>query len=43
MWIEPRKDVTIGELERGIVISSGNDATVAIAEHVAGRSRRLRT
>ncbi|MEM1403664.1 MAG: D-alanyl-D-alanine carboxypeptidase family protein [Pseudomonadota bacterium] len=36
MWIEPRKPVTIGELERGIVISSGNDATVAVAEHIAG-------
>ena len=36
MWIEPRKPVTVGELERGIVISSGNDATVAIAEHIAG-------
>ena len=36
MWIEPGKRVTVGELEKGIVISSGNDATVAIAEHVAG-------
>ncbi len=36
MWIEPRKPVTIGQLERGVVISSGNDATVAIAEHIAG-------
>ncbi len=36
MWIEPGKDVTVAELERGIVISSGNDATVAIAEHIAG-------
>ena len=36
MWIEPGKPVTIGELERGVVISSGNDATVAIAEHIAG-------
>ncbi|HBO11891.1 MAG TPA: serine-type D-Ala-D-Ala carboxypeptidase [Halieaceae bacterium] len=36
MWIEPGKDVTIGELERGIVIASGNDATVAVAEHIAG-------
>jgi len=36
MWIEPGKDVTVQELERGIVISSGNDATVAIAEHIAG-------
>jgi len=36
MWIEPGKSVTVGELEKGIVISSGNDATVAIAEHIAG-------
>ena len=36
MWIEPGKPVTVAELERGIVISSGNDATVAIAEHIAG-------
>lgn len=36
MWIEPGKPVTVQELERGIVISSGNDATVAIAEHIAG-------
>ncbi len=36
MWIEPGKRVTVQELERGIVISSGNDATVAIAEHLAG-------
>ncbi|MEM8489244.1 MAG: D-alanyl-D-alanine carboxypeptidase family protein [Pseudomonadota bacterium] len=36
MWIEPRKPVTIAELEKGIVISSGNDATVAVAEHIAG-------
>ena len=36
MWIEPGKDVSITDLERGIVISSGNDATVAVAEHIAG-------
>jgi len=36
MWIEPGKPVTVAELERGIVISSGNDATVAISEHIAG-------
>ena len=36
MWIEPGKNVSIEDLERGIVISSGNDATVAVAEHVAG-------
>ena len=36
MWIEPGKPVSISDLERGIVISSGNDATVAVAEHLAG-------
>ncbi len=36
MWIEPGKDVAIADLERGIIISSGNDACVAVAEHVAG-------
>jgi len=36
MWIEPGKPVTVRELEQGIIISSGNDATVAIAEHIAG-------
>lgn len=36
MWIEPGKQVSVGELERGIIVSSGNDATVAIAEHIAG-------
>lgn len=36
MWIEPGMDVRVEDLERGIVISSGNDATVAIAEHIAG-------
>lgn len=39
MWIEPGKPVTVAELERGIVISSGNDATVAIAEHIAGSEK----
>ncbi|MDP5064389.1 MAG: D-alanyl-D-alanine carboxypeptidase [Haliea sp.] len=36
MWIEPGKDVSIRDLEHGIIISSGNDATVAVAEHLAG-------
>jgi D-alanyl-D-alanine carboxypeptidase (penicillin-binding protein 5/6) len=36
MWIEPGKDVSISDLQRGIIISSGNDATVAVAEHLAG-------
>ena len=36
MWIEPGKDVSIADLQRGIIISSGNDSTVAVAEHLAG-------
>ena len=36
MWIEPGMNVSIEDLQRGIIISSGNDATVAVAEHVAG-------
>ncbi|MEM9254912.1 MAG: D-alanyl-D-alanine carboxypeptidase family protein [Pseudomonadota bacterium] len=36
MWIEPGKDVSIADLELGIIVSSGNDATVAVAEHIAG-------
>ncbi len=36
MWIEPGMDVSINDLKRGIIISSGNDATVAVAEHLAG-------
>lgn len=36
MWIQPGKPVSIRDLEYGIIISSGNDATVAVAEHLAG-------
>ena len=36
MFIEPRKPVTVEELIRGMITQSGNDATVALAEAVAG-------
>jgi D-alanyl-D-alanine carboxypeptidase (penicillin-binding protein 5/6) len=36
MWIEVGKRVRLEDLHRGVVISSGNDASVAIAEHLAG-------
>ncbi len=36
MYIQPGVDVSVQDLEWGVVISSGNDATVALAEHVAG-------
>lgn len=36
MFIEVGKQVSVADLNRGIVISSGNDACVAMAEHIAG-------
>ena len=36
MYIKPGVDVSVQDLEWGVVISSGNDATVALAEHLAG-------
>lgn len=36
MFIEPRKVVTVEQLLKGIAIQSGNDASVALAEHIAG-------
>jgi D-alanyl-D-alanine carboxypeptidase (penicillin-binding protein 5/6) len=34
MFIEPRKPVTVDELVKGVIIQSGNDASVALAEAV---------
>jgi D-alanyl-D-alanine carboxypeptidase (penicillin-binding protein 5/6) len=36
MFIEPRKPVTAADLMRGMIVQSGNDATIALAEAVAG-------
>lgn len=36
MFIEVGNQVTIEELLKGMIIQSGNDASVALAEHVAG-------
>jgi D-alanyl-D-alanine carboxypeptidase (penicillin-binding protein 5/6) len=36
MFIEPRMEVTVEQLIMGMVIQSGNDASVALAEHLAG-------
>jgi len=36
MFIEPNKPVTVDELMRGMIVQSGNDACVALAEAVAG-------
>ena len=36
MFIEPRKPVTVDELIHGMVVQSGNDASIALAEAIAG-------
>jgi D-alanyl-D-alanine carboxypeptidase (penicillin-binding protein 5/6) len=36
MFIEPRRPVTADELIRGMIVQSGNDACIALAERVAG-------
>jgi D-alanyl-D-alanine carboxypeptidase (penicillin-binding protein 5/6) len=36
MFIEVNSQVSVEELLKGLIIQSGNDATVALAEHVAG-------
>jgi serine-type D-Ala-D-Ala carboxypeptidase (penicillin-binding protein 5/6) len=36
MFIEPGTPVTVEELLRGVIVVSGNDAAVALAEHAAG-------
>jgi D-alanyl-D-alanine carboxypeptidase (penicillin-binding protein 5/6) len=36
MFIEPNKPVTVAELIRGMIVQSGNDACIALAEAVAG-------
>jgi len=36
MFIEPSKVVTVDELIRGMIVQSGNDASIALAEAIAG-------
>ncbi|RZM78534.1 serine hydrolase [Pseudoalteromonas rubra] len=36
MFIEVGKQVSVEDLNRGVIIQSGNDACVALAEHIAG-------
>ena len=36
MFIEVDKEVSVEELLKGMIIQSGNDASVALAEHIAG-------
>ncbi len=36
MFVEVNKQVSVEDLLKGVIIQSGNDASVALAEHVAG-------
>lgn len=36
MFIDPKHPVTVGELIQGMIIQSGNDACIALAEAIAG-------
>ena len=41
MFIEPNKPVTVDELLHGMIIQSGNDASIALAEGVAGNEEQF--
>ncbi len=43
MFVEVNKQVPVEELLQGVVIQSGNDASVALAEHVAGSEQTFAT
>ena len=36
MFIQPRKAVTVDELLHGVIVQSGNDAAIALAERIGG-------
>ncbi len=36
MFIQPKDEIAILDLMKGIIVQSGNDACVAVAEHIAG-------
>ena len=36
MFLDPGKQVSVDDLLHGVIIQSGNDASVALAEHIAG-------
>jgi serine-type D-Ala-D-Ala carboxypeptidase (penicillin-binding protein 5/6) len=43
MFVEVNKQVSIEDLLQGVIIQSGNDASVAIAEHIAGSESTFAT
>ena len=36
MFLSPRTEVSVLDLMHGVIIQSGNDAAIALAEHVSG-------
>jgi len=36
MFLKPRSEVSVIDLMRGVIVQSGNDASIALAEHIAG-------
>lgn len=36
MFLKPRSEVPVIDMMRGVIIQSGNDASIALAEHIAG-------
>ncbi len=36
MFLSPRTRVPVIDLMRGVIIQSGNDASIALAEHISG-------
>jgi D-alanyl-D-alanine carboxypeptidase (penicillin-binding protein 5/6) len=41
MFIEPRKPVSVDDLIHGVIIQSGNDASIALAELIAGSEEKF--
>ena len=39
MFVEVESRVTVADLLMGVVVQSGNDATIALAEHIAGSEK----
>lgn len=42
-FVEVGKDVSVSDLLHGIITQSGNDASVALAEHIAGTEESFST
>ncbi|WP_280768306.1 D-alanyl-D-alanine carboxypeptidase family protein [Salipaludibacillus daqingensis] len=41
IFLEPGEEMTVKEMMKGIAIASGNDASVAMAEHLAGSEKEF--